>query len=75
GEKPWRFVGTGSSCEGGKPGGLSSSKRGKLLEIGFDNMTNLLENQVADCILNKQSQPCTADKKVMCRPAAAAATQ
>ncbi|MCD7450578.1 hypothetical protein HAX54_007231 [Datura stramonium] len=42
---------------------LQGSIPTSLLEIGFDNMTNLLENLVADCILNKKSQPCTADKK------------
>ncbi|MCD7450995.1 hypothetical protein HAX54_009263, partial [Datura stramonium] len=34
------------------------------LEIGFDDMTNLLENQVAGYISIKQSQSCTADKKL-----------
>ncbi|MCD7472920.1 hypothetical protein HAX54_014351 [Datura stramonium] len=45
-------------------GGLSSSKRGKLLEIDFDDMTNLLENQVAHCISTRKNQPCTADKSI-----------
>ncbi|MCD7457203.1 hypothetical protein HAX54_034468, partial [Datura stramonium] len=45
------------------PGGLSSSKRGKLLEIGFDNMTNpVWGTRSRRCILNRKVNTLTGDK-------------
>ncbi|MCE3215945.1 hypothetical protein HAX54_004148 [Datura stramonium] len=46
----------------GKFRGLSSSKRGKLLEMGFDDMTIRLRTRLPVASLSSKSQPCTADK-------------